>query len=44
MYSLKMECNERYPDEPPALKFLSRISMNCVNGVTGAVCKYYFIY
>jgi len=37
MYSLKMECSERYPDEPPLLKFLSRINMNCVNGTSGVV-------
>jgi len=37
MYSLKMECGERYPDEPPLLRFLSRISMNCVNGASGVV-------
>nr|QBH73146.1 ubiquitin-conjugating enzyme [Isotomurus palustris] len=37
MYSLKMECGERYPEEAPTLRFLSRINMNCVNNQSGQV-------
>lgn len=37
MYSLKIECGERYPDEPPTLKFLSKININCINSQNGVV-------
>lgn len=37
MYSLKIECGTRYPDEPPTARFMSRINMNCVNSQTGLV-------
>jgi ubiquitin-protein ligase len=37
MYSLKIECNERYPDEAPSLKFLSKININCINSQNGTV-------
>lgn len=37
MYSLKIECGTRYPDEPPTARFISRINMNCVNSQTGLV-------
>ncbi|KAG6444848.1 hypothetical protein O3G_MSEX003544 [Manduca sexta] len=39
MYSLKIECGTRYPDEPPTARFISRINMNCVNSLTGLVSK-----
>ena len=44
MYSLKIECGTRYPDEPPTARFISRINMNCVNSQTGLVSmiKYNF--
>uniref|UniRef100_A0A1A9V142 UBC core domain-containing protein n=1 Tax=Glossina austeni TaxID=7395 RepID=A0A1A9V142_GLOAU len=31
MYSLKIECGERYPDEPPTIKFLTKVNINCIN-------------
>lgn len=37
MYSLKIECGTRYPDDPPTARFISRINMNCVNSQTGLV-------
>jgi len=37
MYSLKMDCGEKYPDDPPVLRFLTRINMSCVNNTTGLV-------
>lgn len=39
MYSLKMECGDRYPDDPPIIRFLSRINMTCVNSTTGLVSE-----
>jgi ubiquitin-conjugating enzyme E2 variant len=37
MYSLKMDCGDKYPDDPPVLRFLTRINMSCVNNTTGLV-------
>jgi ubiquitin-protein ligase len=39
MYSIKIECGEKYPDEPPLLRFLTRINMTCV-GSSGVVSIY----
>ena len=38
MYSLRLECSNSYPDQPPTVRFTSRINMNCVNsnGQVGA--------
>lgn len=37
MYSLKIECGQKYPDDAPLAKFISRINMNCINSTTGVV-------
>lgn len=44
MYSLKIDCGQRYPDDAPNVRFLSRINMNCINSATGAVSIYIYIY
>lgn len=37
MYSVKVECGQRYPDEAPTARFISRININCINATTGVV-------
>lgn len=41
MYSVKIECGQRYPDDAPVAKFISRININCINTSTGVVSLYY---
>ncbi|RUP43480.1 ubiquitin-conjugating enzyme/RWD-like protein, partial [Jimgerdemannia flammicorona] len=37
IYSLKLYCDENYPDAPPIVSFLSRINLPCVNQQNGKV-------
>ncbi|ORY94176.1 ubiquitin-conjugating enzyme/RWD-like protein [Syncephalastrum racemosum] len=37
IYSLKIYCGEKYPDEPPVVHFASRINIPSVNAQTGLV-------
>merc|ERR1712037_886710 len=36
MYSLKIEAGNNYPEQPPIVRFINRINMNCVSS-TGSV-------
>ncbi|CAH1399488.1 unnamed protein product [Nezara viridula] len=35
MYSVKIECGQRYPEDAPSARFITRINMTCVNNTTG---------
>lgn len=37
IYSLKMHCGEKYPDEPPSIQFVSLVNLPCVNPHNGVV-------
>ena len=37
IYSVKMHCGPKYPDEPPAIQFVSQINLPCVNPRNGVV-------
>ncbi|MCL7026501.1 hypothetical protein MKW94_010769 [Papaver nudicaule] len=37
IYQLKLYCDEDYPDNPPTVRFQTRINMNCVSQETGMV-------
>lgn len=39
IYSLSLEAGPNYPQEPPTVKFLSKINIPCVNQETGVVSK-----
>lgn len=41
MYSVKIECGQRYPDDAPTAKFISKVNINCINNSTGAVSTLY---
>ena len=37
IYSLNIRCGENYPDFPPAVQFVSKINLPCVDQKSGAV-------
>lgn len=37
IYSVKMNCSENYPDEPPTVQFVSQVNLPCVNARDGKV-------
>ncbi|KAJ6437831.1 LOW QUALITY PROTEIN: ubiquitin-conjugating enzyme variant MMS2 [Purpureocillium lavendulum] len=37
IYSVKMHCGEKYPDEPPTIQFVSQVNLPCVNPRNGVV-------
>eukprot|EP01139_Manchomonas_bermudensis_P009893 Amastigsp_a339657_1297.p1 type:complete len:142 gc:universal Amastigsp_a339657_1297:26-451(+) len=39
IYSVRIICGPRYPDEAPEVTFVSRINMGCVNQTNGVVEK-----
>lgn len=37
IYSVKMHCGDKYPDEPPTIQFVSQVNLPCVNPRNGIV-------
>lgn len=37
IYSVKMECSDKYPEQPPKIQFVSMVNLPCVNQRTGEV-------
>ena len=39
LYELRIHCSQNYPDEPPKVRFLSKINLPCVDQSTGEVTR-----
>jgi ubiquitin-conjugating enzyme E2 variant len=37
IYSVKMHCGDKYPDEPPTIQFVSQVNLPAVNPRNGIV-------
>ncbi|KIM62506.1 hypothetical protein SCLCIDRAFT_1215102 [Scleroderma citrinum Foug A] len=37
IYSLRIDCGETYPDDPPTVRFISRVNLPFVNQSNGVV-------
>lgn len=37
IYSVSIHCGPNYPDQPPEIKFTSKINLPCVNAQNGQV-------
>ena len=37
IYTLALKCGDKYPQEPPQVKFVSKINLNFVNKTTGVI-------
>lgn len=42
IYQLKLFCGKDYPDNPPSVRFQTRINMTCVNQESGVVVFFFF--
>merc|ERR1711874_933222 len=42
IYCVKLNCGPQYPDQPPTLKFQSKINMTCVSQSNGTVDPRHF--
>jgi len=42
IYQLKLFCGKDYPDNPPSVRFQTRINMTCVNQESGVVRENFF--
>ncbi|CAM9294645.1 unnamed protein product [Chrysoparadoxa australica] len=39
LYELRLSCGENYPQQPPEVRFVTRVNMACVNQRTGLVLR-----
>ncbi|KAF3905469.1 hypothetical protein ABW20_dc0106271 [Dactylellina cionopaga] len=37
IYSVKLHCDDNYPDVPPVVQFISRVNLSCVDQTNGRV-------